>query len=174
MNIIETIRAEIERLKKETKPQKGQGIVLTQELRKNYDHLLSFLSTLKEQPVCEGLEEEIGHYLSDRWKFGCVTPITPVILPNFTTEDLKGCARHFAQWGAEQRGSSETQNDIEQRWDELQTNFREINDAFEAGKKEQKEQMLKEAVPFYQILKEVPPGPQRETTRVIIIEEDAK
>lgn len=36
--------------------------------------------------------------------------------------------------------------DIEERWDELQTNFREINEAFEAGKKEQREQMMKEAV----------------------------
>ena len=41
---------------------------------------------------------------------------------------------------------SETPKDIEERWDELQTNFREINEAFEAGKKEQREQMMREAV----------------------------
>ena len=49
----------------------------------------------------EWLKEEIGSYMSNKWKFGCITPITPVVLPNFTTEDLKECARHFAQWGAE-------------------------------------------------------------------------
>ena len=41
---------------------------------------------------------------------------------------------------------SEKPNDLEERWDELQTNFREINEAFEAGKREQREQMMKEAV----------------------------
>lgn len=38
------------------------------------------------------------------------------------------------------------EEEIEQRWDELQTNFREINEAFEAGKREQREQMMREAV----------------------------
>ena len=54
-----------------------------------------------EKPTQEGLEEEIGSYMSNKWRFGCITPITPVVLPNFTTEDLKECARHFAKWGAE-------------------------------------------------------------------------
>ena len=38
--------------------------------------------------------------------------------------------------------------DLEQRRAELQVNFREINEAFEAGKAEQKEQMMKEAVEY--------------------------
>ena len=35
-----------------------------------------------------------------------------------------------------------------------------------------KEQMLKEAVPFYEILEAVPPGPEREKVRIIIVKED--
>lgn len=34
-------------------------------------------------------------------KFGCCTPVTPVVLPNYTTVDLEECANHFAEWGAE-------------------------------------------------------------------------
>ena len=36
----------------------------------------------------------------------------------------------------------------------------------------QKKQMLKEAVPFYEILEAVPPGPERENVRIIIVKED--
>ena len=60
-----------------------------------------FLDTLSEEPD-KSLEEEIRKYLSDRWKFGCCTPVTPVVLPNYTTVDLKKCANHFAQWQKEQ------------------------------------------------------------------------
>lgn len=41
-----------------------------------------------------------------------------------------------------------------------------------AGAKWQKEQMMKEAVPFYEILKAVPPGPERENVRIIVVKED--
>lgn len=49
------------------------------------------------KPV-EGLEEEERKYMSERWKLGC-TPITPVCLPNFTTDDLKECAEFFYRLG---------------------------------------------------------------------------
>ncbi len=48
-----------------------------------------------EQPVCEGLEEEIERYLHSLgvgyggWVDG------------MEDDDLRGIARHFAQWGAE-------------------------------------------------------------------------
>lgn len=44
--------------------------------------------------------------------------------------------------------------------------------AFIAGAKWQKEQMMKEAVPFYEILKAVPPGPERDKVKLIICKED--
>lgn len=37
----------------------------------------------------------------------------------------------------------------------------------------QRQQMMKEAVPFYEILKAVPPGPERENVRIIIVKEDS-
>ena len=110
MNIIETIRAEIERRIKEceaTYPKDKDGYWFPEQeeayaIAEEYKQLLSFLSTLEsEKPINLDLEKEIGSYMSNKWKFGCVIPITPVVLPNFTTEDLKDIARHFAQWGAE-------------------------------------------------------------------------
>ena len=49
----------------------------------------------------EKLEQEIQKYMSERWEFGCINPTTPVYLYDFTTDELKECARHFAKWGAE-------------------------------------------------------------------------
>ena len=46
----------------------------------------------------DGLEEEIQKYMSERWEFGCINPTTPVYLYNFTTDDLKEIAHHFAEW----------------------------------------------------------------------------
>jgi len=60
---IETIRAEVERRKNYLKPQGGQGLILCEEMRKQLDSLLSFLDTLQEQPVCEGLEMAVNSYL---------------------------------------------------------------------------------------------------------------
>ena len=84
----------------------------TPEGRESYEKVAREMR--REAEEGEELEKEIGSYMSNRWKFGCVTPITPVVLPNFTTEDLKECARHFAQWGAEHSGSSETPNDLKE------------------------------------------------------------
>lgn len=51
----------------------------------------------KEEPV--ELEKEISKYINARWKFGCVNPITPVYLYDFTLDELKECARHFYNLG---------------------------------------------------------------------------
>ena len=73
--------------------------------KEGLDYIKSYINTLSKQQVKEpdkSLEEEIRKYLSDRWKFGCCTPVTPVVLPNYTTVELEECANHFAQWQKEQ------------------------------------------------------------------------
>ena len=121
MKLIQQIKAEVNRQAKSIDTATGD---FAEGRRMEQRNLFFFLSDLeKEEKPSEGLEEEIGHYLSDRWKFGCVTPITPVILPDFTTEDLKECARHFAQWGAEHRGSSEKPNDLPTNLDEAANKY---------------------------------------------------
>ena len=56
----------------------------------------------------------------------------------------------------------------EEQIEELRTHLMAM---FLEGAGWQKEQMLKEAVPFYEILEAVPPGPGRETVRIIIVKE---
>ena len=73
---------------------------------------------------------------------------------------------------------------IDERWEELQTSFREINEAFEAGKAEQKEQMLKEAVEGDFMLNPYPiiclddcknyDFKEGDKVRIIIVKEDEK
>lgn len=63
-----------------------------------------------KQPVCEGLEEEMKDYF--RHYYNCDYPkqiedkTCSVMMIH-----LVECARHFAKWGAEHRGSSEKPND---------------------------------------------------------------
>ena len=44
----------------------------------------------------------------------------------------------------------------------------------EKGKDDMKKQMMKDAVSFYEILEAVPPGPERENVRIIIVKEENK
>ena len=78
------------------------------------EELLSFLSTLEsEKPMQEGLEEEISKSIENLE--GCTTKINGN--PEYhliNDDDLREFARHFAEWGAEHRGSSEIQNDLEE------------------------------------------------------------
>ena len=97
MTIIEQIKAEIERLK----GQLIRGACAAQiEMETNckeeaYDEILSFLSTLESEKPIDGLEEEIERYLHSLgvgyggW------------IDGMDDDDLRGIARHFAQWGAE-------------------------------------------------------------------------
>ena len=97
MNNIEKIRQEIERLK----GQLIRGACAAQiEMETNckeeaYDEILSFLSTLESEKPIDGLEEEIERYLHSLgvgyggW------------IDGMDDDDLRGIARHFAQWGAE-------------------------------------------------------------------------
>lgn len=148
MDKIEKIRQEIER---RIKLYDGNN---TQEMwtGNTYRAVLSFLDTLSEEPD-KSLEEEIRKYLSDRWKFGCCTPVTPVVLPNYTTVDLEECANHFAEWGAEHLRDSTKMVDksLEEAAEEYIKNGRYLPEAwvvrpaFKAGAEWQKSQMLKDA-----------------------------
>ena len=57
----------------------------------------------------------------------------------------------------------------EEQIEELRTHLMAM---FLEGAGWQKKKMLKEAVPFYEILETVPPGPERENVRIIIVKED--
>ena len=52
----------------------------------------------KPLPICEELDCEIQKYISDRWKMGGINPTTPIYLYDFTLDELKECANHFANW----------------------------------------------------------------------------
>lgn len=103
---VDKIRAEIERRKMESIGFRNN------EKREDWasffngeatalENLLSFISALEpEKPRQEELEEEIERYL-------------PKIPENPYNEELRVFARHFAEWGAEHRGSSEILNDLE-------------------------------------------------------------
>ena len=95
MNIIETIRAEIERLKakyrKDMYRSDYEGLASGYKIEA-YNELISFLDTVEEQPVCEEFSKEFDEYFlpknreqKGRWGFA----------------DIFSLARHFARWGAE-------------------------------------------------------------------------
>ena len=83
-------------------------------------------------------------------------------------------------------GGSEIPNDLEEAAKKYATEWHKNPDgsawkpyfevsaikAFITGAKWQKGKMMQEAVPFYEILKAVPPGPERENVRIIIVKED--
>ena len=94
MNTIETIRAEVVRLIKEC-----DGSVSQYGFGKESacNRILNFLDTLQEQPVCEGLEEEIERYIPT--SLAVKFPTTDI---ETIKSDIRYIARHFAQWQKEQ------------------------------------------------------------------------
>ena len=142
--LIAKIKAEIERLKDENKKIKCPA---NERYCSGYDDafydLVPFLSTLESEKPMEGLEEEIKKEM--------------VKLPFFIRgKDQIAFARHFAQWGAEHSGSSEIPKELEEaaRRYGFEEYMRRCNggeygtseDAFIAGAKWQKEQMLKDGL----------------------------
>ena len=140
---IEQIKAEVERRKKIYNEQLSEelkdkivcsaygGIASLIEL---CDNILSFLSTLQEQPVCEGLEEEINRF--EDWMETYNQADYPT---SFTTRDI---ARHFAKW------QKEKDNEVA---DKALTTSIKLQEGWYAkgiadGEKSMKEQMMKEAV----------------------------
>ena len=118
-----------------------------EEVRKNIDKMI-------EQPVSEGLEEEIDK----RWREWLSDDKEQVegVLPK---SEFAFYARHFAQWGAEHRGGSEIPKDLESYAQKVEDYYDvgeergylcvqrgEVKDAVIAGASWQKEQMMKEAV----------------------------
>ena len=117
---IEQIRAEVERRKLDGL-EHGLTFVPTA-----MQSLLEFLDTLQEQPVCEGLEEEIESYISE----------------NGNIPYLASIARHFAQW------QKEKDNEVA---DKALTMSIKLQEGWYAkgiadGEKSMKEQMMKNAV----------------------------
>lgn len=116
-------------------------------------------------------------------------PVALVAIKPILPTALKPCIATFK----EQSGSSEIPNDLEEAAKEYEKRVIEetkchhnaltyaegyenalllIPDAFISGAKWQAGQMIEEAVPFYEILKAVPPGPERDKVRIIIVKED--
>ena len=94
--------------------------------------------------VCEGLEEEIDK----RWKEWISEDKEQVegFLPK---SEFTFYARHFAQWGAEHRGSSEIPNDLEEAAKAYADDTNPTDsfyEAFKEGALWMREQMMKEAV----------------------------
>ena len=93
MTIIEKIKAEIERRKSLLiQHSKLTYDLILETFIKEYDDLLSFLSTL-EEPVSEELEEEIDRL----WE----SFADEMEGPHNLFDIYARLARHFAEWGAE-------------------------------------------------------------------------
>ena len=103
------------------------------------DDFFQFLDTLKEQPVCEGVEEEIKRFQKEVWDY------------DTTLSDI---ARHFAQWQKEQIIKRAT-TAIKERWyDKFDTTL--LGGLIQLGMDKQKEQMMKEEVGWNQdVLKDL-------------------
>ena len=141
MNIIEQIKAEIERLKVEhqTPTFKGdeyeEGGVNGYQLALN--KVLYFLDTLQEKsekpinPVCEGLEEEIKRCIYEPF-FDLNGVAIKGATDYISVEDVANLARHFYEFG---------------RQNEAVTDSVKFEEGFktgrEVGAREQKEQMMK-------------------------------
>ena len=103
MTIIEQIKAEIERRKLLlTQHSKLAYDLILETFIKEYDNLLSFLSTLEsEKPTNMELKDEIDKSINSL--DGCFTKINGV--PEYhlvTDEELRKFASHFAKWQKKQ------------------------------------------------------------------------
>ena len=112
-----------------------------------YTEALAYLGQQSKQKVCEGLEEEI----KTRWN------ILNRAGNDIPFDTFNGIACHFAQWGAEHRGSSEIPKDLESYAQKVEDYYDvgeergylcvhrgEVKDAVIAGAKWQAEQDLAE------------------------------
>ncbi len=96
----------------------------------------------KSEKPSEGLEEEIREFVEQEWDGLHDNDGNPL----YTADCLEYIARHFAQWGAEHRGSSEIPNDIGEAAMCFSKNasdghnYRDLRVGFIAGAKWQAEQ----------------------------------
>lgn len=92
--------------------------------------------------TAEGLEEEIKRWLKEG-------EITDTRYDDYNDNDIESTARHFAQWGAEHRGSSEIPKDLEEAAKKYADDTNPTDsfyEAFKEGALWMREQMMKEAV----------------------------
>jgi len=140
MSIIEQIKAEVERQAKSINTATGD---FAEGRRMEQRIILSFLDTLQEKsekpinPVCEDLEEEVKVWHKNHFKAkNAWEDYSGHYLDKSSQLDL---ARHFAQWQKDR--------------DEAITDSVKFEEGFktgrEVGAREQKEQMMKEAVEGY-------------------------
>lgn len=67
MTTKELIRAEIERRKELLTPHKGQGVILCREIIKQFDSLLSFIDTISQPIMKDGIIDEIRAEIERRF-----------------------------------------------------------------------------------------------------------
>lgn len=108
-----------------------------------YQHVGILIGSLQQEQPEVDLGKEIDR-MSKRY-------------PEVSFAKLSRIAVHFAKWKEAQ----------DQKIIELAEDH-----AYLAGAVNEREKMMKDAVPFYEILEAVPPGPERENVRVIIVKED--
>ena len=156
--IIQAIRNEIERLEEEARKvrvskEKSLNEKIGADGKVNLCRdILSFLSTLEESEIPNDLEEAKEAYCEEH-NDECFDAIGSKC-PHIRNAFIAG-----AKW--------------QEKKDQDTIKLAEDH-AFLAGADWQREQMMKDAVPFYEILKAVPPGPERENVRIIIVKEDEK
>jgi hypothetical protein len=63
---------------------------------------------------------------------------------------------------------------VEHRHDVLLSPYNSLHEFAQMVAEWQKEQMMKDAISFYEILKAVPPGPERDKVKLIIIPDNEK
>lgn len=132
-----------EKIKKATESWKGVDVDAMLAECRGYDEE-------KSEKPSEGLEEELDRFIAS----GKSVTVEDCGTYKVSYHDFKKVARHFAQWGAEHSDSSETPNDLEEAAEEYSKDYesgpnRIAINAFIAGAKWQKEQMMKEAVETY-------------------------
>ena len=163
--------------------------------------ILRFLSTLESEKPMDGLEDEIKRYLREECSDDDEPGIHELAehfsqwgaehLANFNDEIVINGHKFAYNKDKDAITMEEIPNTTEELDEAAEKYFIKVPcseevkkslieiykpgiNAFIAGAKWQKEQMMREAVPFYEILKVVPPGPERDKVRVIIVKEDEK
>ena len=162
MSIIETIRAEIERrmdkhwegLPNADSPEDDWTHNELCELGayKELEHLETFLDTLE-------LAEQTNKVLMGR----------PIKSDSINLDAIEASESQTFDLEKEvDKTVNECTDGYNFDWEKFALHFCEL------GATKMKEQMMKNATPFYEILKVVPPGPERDIVKLIIIKENAE
>ena len=131
MNIIEQLKKILNLRMKEREESYVDNNTL--ELKNQEDRdIIEILDTLQEQPVCEGLDDEIARM----WAKSChLNEKKDQRIATLTSIEFEELARHFAEW----------QKDKDTR-DMYMSDNRHFQKIYELGRKEEREQMMTDAV----------------------------